>query len=321
MHKSDTALQVARRFPSLAKGALFCWAQVNHRLAAGHSRPDHWFFTRLCDELGYRVPVWTRLGNGMKIRVAWNDFVGRSICQKGYYELETVALLASLLKPGMIFFDVGAHVGQYSLVASERVSRNGQVHCFEPDPETYRWLLTNIQANHLGNVHSNQTAVAEETGDKPFFLATPEDIGSNSLSPPSQLRDSGRTTLVHCITLDEYIERNRIPRVDVMKIDIEGAELPMLNGARKLLGSENAPLIVIEFEEERQKAFGNSCAVLAKALFNRGYQLFYAEGGMDEYRPSMNDPRSFNVLAVPGNRLSQLKELRRVATSTVEVVA
>jgi hypothetical protein len=95
---------------------------------------------KLAHRLRGRIPVHTKLGNGMKIKVHLNDHVGGAIIRTGYYEIDTVRLIEKLLKPGMVFFDVGTHVGQYSLLASKRVGSTGEVHGFEPDPETYRWL-------------------------------------------------------------------------------------------------------------------------------------------------------------------------------------
>jgi FkbM family methyltransferase len=314
MTKSDLALRLATRFPVLARGALRCWVRLHLWRTPQDGTRDPWFVAHLSEALAYRIPVWARLGNGMKIRVAWNDYIGRAIYQHGYYEPELVALLGRLLKPGMVFLDVGAHVGQYTLAASPLVGKSGGVHCFEPDPETYRWLCLNIQANHLANVVPNQMAVADQSGKKQFFFATSQDIGSNSLSRPSALHDSGRSTEVRCTTVDQYLLQRNIPHVDVMKIDIEGAELPMLAGATKLLHREDAPVILVEFEAERQKAFGNSCAALADALTDCGYQLFRAEGAMTEYHPSTSDPRSFNVLGIPKNAQRILAELKKATT-------
>src|SRR5262249_21732360 len=141
---------------------------------------DHWLALELATQLRYRVPVTARLGNGMKVRVVWNDMIGRTIQQQGYYEPEMVRLFEKLLKPGMILLDIGAHIGQYTLVASQLVGDTGAVHSFEPDPETFNWLSRNLQMNARRNVHLNQLALSGKPGKTKFYLSTLEDIGSNS---------------------------------------------------------------------------------------------------------------------------------------------
>jgi FkbM family methyltransferase len=310
MTKSDIAQRLAIRLPALAKGVLWLWARGHAWLTGDSEAPEHWFFSHLANALGYRVPVLTKLGNGMKIHVASNDFVGGMILRDGYYESGTVSLIERLLAPGMVFLDVGAHVGQYTLVASRQVGGNGQVHSFEPDPNTFRWLAGNVRLNHLQNVHVNQMALSDQAGRKRFYFAMPHDIGSNSLSRP--VNDSGHFCEVTCTTVDEYVEANQLDKVHLIKVDIEGAEFAMFTGAKRLLSRQNKPIIVVEFEEERQRAFGNSCAKLAELLTADGYSLFRLDTvPLQAYAPRANDAPSFNVLAVPPGNTELLADLQR----------
>lgn len=312
MKKSDIVERWAIRQPMIAKSGLWLWARGHALATGGGELPDHWFFSHLVNALGYRVPVMTKLRNGMKIRVASNDYVGGMILRRGYYEPETVALIQKLLPPGAVFLDVGAHVGQYTLVASQQVGAAGQVHSFEPDPETFRWLAGNVRLNRLRNVRVNQAALSDESGKKRFYFATPRDIGSNSLSRP--LNDSGRSCDVVCTTMDEYVAANGIERVDLIKVDIEGAEYAMLVGAQHLLSRPNKPVIIAEFEEERQRSFGNSCAKLAGLLTNHGYHLFrLGSERLETYTPQEDDAPSFNVLAVPFEKAALLADVQPLA--------
>src|SRR5262249_49817066 len=154
------------------------------------------------DMLQYRLPIYTQLGNGMKIKVHAHDYVGRQIIRQGYYEPEVVQLFERILKPGMVFVDVGTHVGQYTLVASRLVGPTGTVHGFEPDPQTYRWLLSNIKRNALRNVVTNRTALAANADKCRLYLSNIRDIGSNSLQEPPNF--SGQACEVSCESLDQY---------------------------------------------------------------------------------------------------------------------
>jgi FkbM family methyltransferase len=235
--------------------------------------------------------------NGMKVVVPWNDHVGGHIFREGFYEWDSLATIERLLEPGMVFVDVGAHIGQYTLVASPIVGASGQVHSFEPDPETFSLLARNVATNQLRNVHLNLTALFSGKGRKSLFLSSVIDIGSNSLVAPAT--PSGQSCDVDCVALDTYLRSKGLSRVDVMKIDVEGAEYDVLRGAVDLLTGDRGPVILIEFEEERQRAFGYSCAKLADLLRSYGYCLFRVGDPLQEYVPKIDDPYSFNVLAVP----------------------
>lgn len=308
MYKSQVAFALAAQAPSLAKCALRAWVRLAH-LASKPSWADHWAVEQLTESLAYRVPVWTRLGNGLKIRVALNDWIGRRIYEHGYYEPETVRLVEKLLQKNMVVLDIGAHVGQYTLVASQLVGEHGQVHSFEPDPLTFEWLQNNVRGNRLRNVKATQTAVAGDETPKRLFYSKVRDIGSNSLAEQGNYARSGRWCVVPCTTLDDYARANGLSRIDFIKADIEGAELGMLQGARGILGSAEPPVLLLEFEEERQRAFGSSCARLAEELDRYGYSLWKIDDRLEPYRPGPGDPPTLNVLAVHPARQALVSRL------------
>jgi FkbM family methyltransferase len=295
----DAVYWVAEKRPEVLKSAVWMWSRVY--LSLGRANAP---LRDLLNTLDYRLPAKARLGNGMKVIVPWNDDGGRAIYEAGYYEPQTVRLFAKLLAPGMMVFDVGANIGQYTLVASEQVGPTGEVHSFEPDPTTFQWLSRNVALNKLGNVHLNETALFSEVTTKPLFLATARDTGSNSLVG-APWTSAGRTREVSCTTLDEYARSKKITSVDVIKIDIEGAELPALQGAAGLLGGPKKPLLILEFEEERQRLFGTSCAKLAELLTGYGYALFkVGPFPLQRYVSGPDNPPSLNVLGIPEARVS-----------------
>lgn len=299
--KSRTVFWMAGKVPALAKIGIWLWVRLFVIWHGTAQEENHWALRELSDFLSYRVPVNARLINGMAIRVPWNDVCGRAIFRSGCYEPETLNVVERLLMPGMVFFDVGAQVGQYTLIASKLVGPTGQIHSFEPDRETFEWLSANVRLNALENVQLNSMALFRETSRRVLYLAQSHDIGSNSLSRP--LYFSGHTQEVETITVDEYMRTKLVDRIDMIKIDVEGAELAVLEGATALLTRENKPLILIEFEEERQRVFGSSCATLAEFLRRHGYTLFrIGQISLEEYVQNSNDLPSFNVLATPESK-------------------
>lgn len=314
MRKSEVVLAVARRMPALGKLAIWAWVRLMLLCSRNFSGADHWLLQNMTRMLAYRVPVWTRLPNGLKIRVAWNDMIGRRICEGGYYEPEMVQLIEQLLEDGMVFFDVGAHVGQYTLVASQCTGARGEVHSFEPDPHTCAWLAGNVRANRLRNVTVNQCVVAADQEPKRFYFATTDDIGSNSLAVQRMsLHRTGRSEFVNCTTLDTYVNAKRLARVDLIKADVEGAELLLLHGAKGLLTGAKPPMLLLEFEEERQRAFGSSCVQLAEELRQYGYQLWRVGQSLEPYIPRSDDLPSFNVFAVHPSRRAVIERVQGAA--------
>jgi FkbM family methyltransferase len=268
-------------------------------------RERHWLFDRLAAELHYHVPVGARLGNGMRIVVPWNDDGGRAIYETGWYEPATVTTVESLLKPGMVFMDIGANMGQYSLLASRIVGDAGAVHSFEPSPTMYPWLMQNVRLNKADNVQTNRLGLSDCEKIVTLYLSNPKNQGATSMRP--QYNFSGKTAEVKCLTLDAYLAHRGIGKVDVMKIDVEGAELEVFRGAEKLLTGNHPPSMVIEFEEGCQVRFGSSCAKLAAHLTARGYELMTIRpSGLERYELEHSRAYTLNVLAVPQTRADRL---------------
>jgi FkbM family methyltransferase len=255
------------------------------------------FTLRLAAEFECRVPIAAKLGNGLAMHVVWSDHVSNHILAAGYYERETVAVLERFLRPGMTFLDIGGHIGQYSLVASPLVGPTGQVHSFEPDPETFAWLRDNCRRNGLTNVRLNQVGLADRASVQTLYFSYRHDIGSNSLAQPKHF--SGRSVDVTCLRLDDYVRSHGIGRVHLCKMDVEGAELAVLRGGERLFSGPQRPVLILEFEEERQRAFGASCRDLASWLGQRGYKLYTIGERSEPYTPGPDDPPSLNILALP----------------------
>lgn len=294
-HLSGRFIRLAMAAPAIGRSVLFLAAHV-----FPHRKPN-WALQRVAAELDCCVPVDAVLGNGMKIRVIWNDSVGAEIVERGYYELPVVRLVEELVKPGMVFIDAGAHVGQYTLLAADL---GANVHSFEPDPRTFELLLYNVRINDLTNVRLNQCALAETCKSATLQVGSADNIGSASLTGPFGSRTSFS---VQCCSLDSYLTEQSVGEVHLVKIDVEGAELHVLQGARGILSREPKPEIIIEFGEENQARFGLSCFQLVQFLTELGYELFrITESGLVTYVQQEREEGFFNVLARPSRRSSRV---------------
>jgi FkbM family methyltransferase len=278
----------------------------------------HWLWKHAIGPLWADKPVWigrvVELGNGMRIEVDPRDVVGRKIMQAGYFEPETVRFIERYVKPGMTVLDIGAHVGQYSLLASGLVGPSGAVHAFEPHPLLYRVLCGNLDRNRCSNVLRNNLAVSSEDGTGLLFASKHENFGMTSLRPPEALY-SGVQVPVKTISLDGYIRRHSIGRIDLIKLDVEGAELPVLQGATDLLAGSPDLLLVVEFCGYTTRRFGHTVAELASFLRNSGLHLFSVTSeGLRPYTP-INEIDYVNVVATRRSLTAVQRCLRGMATN------
>jgi FkbM family methyltransferase len=156
----------------------------------------------------------------------WIVGAGINRCWLGFYEAPKQLLFARLVRRGAIVYDIGANAGFYTLLAARLVGGTGKVVAFEPVPENLRFLRRHIELNHIDNAVLIAAAVNNNPGKMRF------DRGENLSS--GHLSDSG-ALMVSTMRLDDVVENREVPPPDLMKIDVEGAELEVLLGAQKLL--------------------------------------------------------------------------------------
>jgi FkbM family methyltransferase len=156
-------------------------------------------------------------------------------CWFGVYEYEKQEQFRQTIKPGDVVYDVGANVGFYTLLASVLVGPPGKVISFEPLPRNLALLRRHIQLNRLRNVEVYAGAVSGKPGTARF--------DAEGLPEMGHLSDRGQFE-VEVFQLDELVASGRIPPPQVMKIDVEGAELDVLEGASRLL-REHRPVILL----------------------------------------------------------------------------
>jgi len=189
----------------------------------------------------------------------------------GNYEIGTVSLLEQLLKPGMVFVDVGANIGFFTVLAARHVGSTGAVYAFEPEPANFQMLNENIKANCYENVQTIQSAVSRDTGTIDFHLSK-LDNGSHSINREAA-RGVADTVQVATTTLDEFLESTEVTSVDVLKVDVEGAELSVLEGVAKLLELCPHVNLLIEYCPYLIQVSGNPPSDLLERLSGLGFQV------------------------------------------------
>lgn len=176
-------------------------------------------------------------------------FVAPELLRAAPTEAHVLRWITQLLRPGDTFFDVGAHCGWMSLVACHRVGNAGKVVAFEPSPPHAKILQYNKAANRFVQMEVVTGAVADSDGEfVPFYLVDQGNSFLNSLVAhtgqlPADYRRQKSTIQAQTISLDEFCKRQNL-QPDLVKIDVEGAELLVLQGARSLLNVCRCKFIV-----------------------------------------------------------------------------
>jgi FkbM family methyltransferase len=187
----------------------------------------------------HELRVWSGPLRGAYIRT---PKLSRLSFSTGTYQSHVTKALQAAVKPGMVAYDLGAHIGYFSLVLTRLVGNSGKVFAFEPDPNNLRALRHNLAANRGRNVKVVASVVAD--GSAPVLFAT---FHFSSVSHIATKRTPGDANLVEVpsLRLDDFVYRDGNPAPAVIKIDVEGAEARVFEGARRLLDTAR-PVIVVE---------------------------------------------------------------------------
>ena len=208
----------------------------------------------------------------------------------GSFETAERALFAELVQPGMTVLDIGAHAGLYTLIASRRTGPSGRVIAFEPSPRERERLLAHVRLNRSANVTIEAAALGEREGEAELFVVDGSETGCNSLRPGDI--GPGHTVAVRLRSLDEYARNAGLDRVDVIKMDVEGAELSVLRGAQSLVRATQ-PVFVCEIEDARTAPWGYGGRAIIDLLNDWQYDCF-SIGKAGALEPLASDRMTFN---------------------------
>jgi FkbM family methyltransferase len=218
-----------------------------------------------------------RLPHGETIDLHYREDLGTLVLFRGGYEDREIAELCKYIVPGGTVFDVGANIGLSALEFARTVGKSGRVIAFEPHPDTAARLRTNLERNGAGNVEIVQAAVGSAPGTVTFNESSDATLSSATVIP----RNLVRSFDVPLTTVDLVWAEKGKPAVSVLKVDVEGGELAVLQGASDLLACDH-PAILLE-------AWG------AEQL-DPIHELLSA-AGYGQHQPAGFEPRNYLYLA------------------------
>jgi len=250
---------------------------IAHRVRYAYPR---WKYLRVAAR---GTPMAVRLPKGITIRLyPWGQ-IAESISIYGFERTE-LALTASLLKEGMNVIDIGANIGLYSLLASQLVGSSGHIWSFEPSSQTYAHLLMNLSLNSCDSVTAIQSALCDRSDGKILLKRSSGcsdaeryvDLYPNHPSGGHEpMADPGDDELVDVTSLDSYARRHLGgKRIDFVKIDVEGCEYAVLQGAVATLEANPGVVILFECSWQGCQWAGRKTDDVFALLESHGFSLF-----------------------------------------------
>ena len=270
-----TPLGVLRTIRKRISGRLFLWYRDGLALA---------FKARNLVTRNAAIQVNT---GGVKFQIVPEGTIAFHTWSGLRFEHAELEFILRVLQPGMTFFDVGANIGLFSVAAGQKLlGRLSAVYAFEPCPSTLAILEKNLLKNELGMVRIVRVALSDQNGQANLYVNAELKDALNSLEDPSYSdAEVVGCELVQTVTLDDFVARENIARVDVMKVDVEGAELKVFRGGRKLLERPDAPVILYEGYSWCTAGFHYHPVELMWQLGEFGYELFILDPESGNLRP------------------------------------
>jgi len=253
----------------------------------------------LYSEAARRNPASIRTKNGQVLSVPnCIEPVGFALWLDGVYEPDVMAFLEQSITPHSVVLDIGANIGAFTVPLAARIP-GGTVIAIEASPSVARMLTSNIKTNGLSNVVVIECAASTGLSAALDFYEAPADhFGMGSLAP----QFGASPTNVLAQSVDDILKSLSIANVDVMKVDVEGYEAHVFEGAKQLLTGRRAPLIVFEFcDWAEARAFSGETGRAQQVLLDYGYTLWILEDYLAKHKPMGAILRHgfWSIVAVP----------------------
>lgn len=245
---------------------------------------------------------------GMKIAGDARDIIGQYIYYFGQWEPAITRWIASRLRPGDTFVDVGAHLGYYALLAARLVGEHGQVIAIEASPKNFAALRANLARNRVGNVRPLNVAVTDRPGTVRLFAGHAHNSGLTTILADAGLEFEAEVPAAPLAALIPAAERARLR---LIKIDVEGAEALVVAGMAGLLADARPELeLVIEVSPERLARQGRQAEELLAPFLAAGFRPYRLD----------NDYAAQSYLAPPRAGTNGLRALELPIEGACDVV-
>lgn len=214
----------------------------------------------------------------------------------GSYEPELRSIVRAVLPSAGVAIDIGANVGWHTLLMARLVGPQGRVISIEPNPSTREQLLQNVRLNGFRQVEIGRYAIADSERIVDFYGLSADDRGSASSHIVSE--PTAKTIRVDCRTLDGIASEHRLERIDLLKIDVEGFEWPVLQGGEQTIANFR-PYILFEFDSAYAGRGGGTPQLFVDFFRRHGYGLFSLGRNWAQRVELSTWPDCANIFATP----------------------
>lgn len=200
---------------------------------------------------------------------------------KGRKDSKKIKFLNDYIKPGMTVVDVGANIGFYSVLLSKMVGEKGSVHCFEPDNNNFKHLVSNT--GKYKNIFANKSAVSDKSGKIKFYHC--------DINVDHQTYDNGEGrafTEIDCVSLDDYFKNGQT--VDLLKTDTQGFDYFVISGMKEIIKKSKNFVLITEFWPFGLNKAGTPPGKFIAQLEEMGFELTFMDAkGKDSYEQLKDD--------------------------------
>ena len=226
------------------------------------------------------------------------------VYHKGHEDEAEFAYCRNFISKGMTVFDIGANMGLYSLILAKCTGETGSLHAFEPYDNIYKRLVNNLLDNGYHWAKANQLALSDKLGSLTLHIYETytgwNTIGARKIILGGREIRPDRAENVATTTLDEYCAKHGVDKIDLAKIDVEGAEFLVLKGARGLLAKKKIGAILMEISTHTLGAAGSSCREVFEFMSGFGYRFhrIRSNGTAEETPVSEEEYSRVNLVAL-----------------------
>lgn len=246
------------------------------------------------NQMFFRLPAIVEINNQIKCICCPSSSCGGLVVYYKLYEYPEMMLIKNRLKPDSIFFDVGANIGVFSLLAGSIITK-GKIYSFEPVPSALDVLYQNIRINRIeGRVKIIEKVISDKNGHEKFNI--------QNVSEKSHISThKSKGVLIQSVRLDDFCKKNNIKFIDFIKIDVEGAEMKVLKGFEYYLKNERVGVLIIELNTLSE---GVSAQKTLDYMRQFKYSTFKIDNNLKLKETIKSDIcKSYNIIAISDKKV------------------